>query len=113
VRLLRENFAKSEPEFTLWLATNHIPRVKHQDESFWRRMKIIPCEYKRDGRAVDKDLTMKLKEELPGILNWAIEGCIRWQEGSLRQQQGVQDDSIVYPDCVVEVIREHPRKTGQ
>jgi phage/plasmid-associated DNA primase len=34
VRLLRENFAKSEPEFTLWLATNHIPRVRHQDESF-------------------------------------------------------------------------------
>jgi hypothetical protein len=29
---------------------------------------------------IHKDLIKRLKEELPGILSWAIEGCLLWQE---------------------------------
>ena len=31
----------------------------------------------------DKKLGAKLKQELPGILNWALEGCLRWQSDGL------------------------------
>src|SRR5918993_1150660 len=31
----------------------------------------------------DKDLVEKLKGELPGILNWALEGCAAWQAQGL------------------------------
>ena len=40
----------------------------------------LPCW--GDHFEVDKALKDKLLLELPGILNWCIEGCLRWQRGS-------------------------------
>lgn len=31
----------------------------------------------------DKELQEKLRSELPGILNWALEGCLMWQRNGL------------------------------
>jgi len=44
----------------------------------------------------DKDLKAKLLEELPGILAWAVEGCLQWQRGGLGQATAVEEatDSI-------------------
>jgi putative DNA primase/helicase len=32
---------------------------------------------------IDKELPKKLLEELPGILNWALTGCAKWQQQGL------------------------------
>ena len=40
---------------------------------------------------VDKDLPAKLREEAPGILNWAIEGCLRWQAHGLPTPKFIAD----------------------
>ena len=39
----------------------------------------------------DKDLGIKLTAELPGILNWAIQGCSDWQQQGLNPPQVVLD----------------------
>ena len=39
----------------------------------------------------DKHLQDKLFTELPGILNWAIKGCIAWQKSGLAQPAIVTD----------------------
>ena len=31
------------------------------------------------GEDADKDLSFKLQEEMPGILNWAVQGALNWQ----------------------------------
>lgn len=44
---------------------------------------MIPFAVTIPAEEVDKALPEKLKAEYPGILNWAIEGCMKWQEKGL------------------------------
>lgn len=62
----------------IWWAMNDRPVIKDTTNAIWRRMKLIPF-YRtfEEGVNADPDLLEKLKAELPGILNWAIEGLIR------------------------------------
>jgi putative DNA primase/helicase len=41
-------------------------------------------------------LLEKLIAELPGILRWAIEGCLAWQQGSLQEPKEVTDAVHAY-----------------
>ena len=48
-------------------------------------------------REQDPDLTRKLKDELSGILNWAIKGCEMWQkEGRLSMPSIMRDEVEKY-----------------
>lgn len=83
-RFMRENFFTFIPVLKLWLATNQLPRVMDLSDGFWRRVRLIPFEQKFDGQGRDNDLEAKLAHELPGILNWAIEGAVEWQRDGLQ-----------------------------
>jgi putative DNA primase/helicase len=45
---------------------------------------------------VDPDLGNKLLQELPGILNWAIEGCLEWQAHGLQEPAKVTRATEAY-----------------
>ncbi len=81
-RFLFGEFFEFEPEFKLWLATNHRPRISGGDEAIWRRVRLIPFTVSFRGRE-DKTLRARLESELPGILAWALQGCLEWQEHGL------------------------------
>jgi putative DNA primase/helicase len=74
------------PSHTLILLTNHKPHAPSSDFAFWERVHLIPFNYSfvdRDPQAdnefrADKDLSVKLEEELPGILAWLVRGCLKW-----------------------------------
>ena len=68
-----------KPTHKVVLTGNHKPIVRGQDEGIWRRLKLIPFDRVIPPERRDLDLPAKLREELPGILNWAIEGCVAWQ----------------------------------
>lgn len=72
-----------KPEFKIWMATNHKPIITGTDNGIWRRMVLIPFNYTVPDDKVDKKLTFKLKDELPGILNWCLEGYIKWRQNGL------------------------------
>lgn len=76
------------PEFKLFLATNHKPQIKGTDNGIWRRIRLIPFVVTIAEAEKDKDLPEKLLSELPGILNWALDGCLQWQKDGL----GVPDE---------------------
>jgi putative DNA primase/helicase len=50
-------------------------------------------ENERDGNLPDK-----LREELPGILNWMIQGCLAWQTNGLQPPTIVTDAGKGYRD---------------
>jgi putative DNA primase/helicase len=62
--------------------------VTDDSYAFWRRVRLIPFtrQFKQDA---DPHLAAKLRVELPGILSWAVEGCIRWQVDGLRSPSSV------------------------
>lgn len=79
-RLLYGNAFEFKPRFKLWLAGNYKPTIKGNDHGIWRRMKLIPFTVTIPPEKRDPDLERKLRDELPGILNWALVGCKQWRE---------------------------------
>lgn len=85
-----------EPEFKIWMATNHKPVISGTDDGIWRRIAIIPFEYKIPKEKIDKKLTSKLKGELAGVLNWCIEGYQMWREHGLMEPLIIDQQRIDY-----------------
>ncbi len=78
-RFLNREWFEFNPEFKIFLATNHKPEITGTDYAIWRRVRMIPFSVTIPEAEQDKDLLLKLREELPGILAWAVQGCIEWQ----------------------------------
>ena len=65
------------PTARLLLATNNRPRFRDRSEGIWRRMILVPFRYTVPPHRQDRDLTKKLRAELPGIFLWAVKGLKR------------------------------------
>lgn len=86
------------PSHTLFLLTNHKPRVSAEDFAIWERMILIPFELsfvnrepKRENeRRADRDLPTKLEKMGPQILAWMVAGCLKYQKEGLRQPEAVK-----------------------
>jgi putative DNA primase/helicase len=66
------------PHFSLLLSTNHLPRLEGSDRGFWRRFLKIGFTVEIPEPDQDHQLLAKLREELPGILLWALQGYQAW-----------------------------------
>jgi putative DNA primase/helicase len=94
-RFLYSEFFEFTPGFKIWLVTNHRPKVEGEDDAIWRRIKLIPFDVSFLGRE-DSTLRAQLEAELPGILRWAIEGCLEWQRDGLGTADAVERATIEY-----------------
>lgn len=96
-RALYKSEVEFKPEFKIWLAANHLPGIRGTDNAIWRRVRCIPFDVAFPPDKQDKNLAAKLKQELPGILQWAINGCLDWQEaGELRLPDAVKEATESY-----------------
>lgn len=68
------------PKFTPIMATNHTPIIQGDDHAIWRRIILIPFTRTFTLEQQDRSLPTQLSEEIPGILNWALEGLSEYQE---------------------------------
>lgn len=93
-KLYQEAFT-FKPQFKAWMYGNHKPEIRGTDDAIWSRVKLIPFEVSFAGRE-DTKLPTKLKEELPGILNWALKGCLDWQRKGLNPPAKVQAATQAY-----------------
>lgn len=83
-RFLFAEFFDFQPTFKLWLAANHKPNIRGTDHAIWRRIRLIPFNVTIPEDRQDKKLEEKLRGELPGILAWAVQGCLGWQKNGLQ-----------------------------
>jgi putative DNA primase/helicase len=87
-RFMRRDDFEFEVTFKLVFAGNHKPHLPSTDEATLRRMNLLPFRFTATGP--DNELKVKLVDEYPAILRWAIDGCLDWQANGLLR-----------PDCVV------------
>ena len=82
-RFLYQDHFTFYPQGKILLATNHKPVVRETKQAIWDRIRLIlfPVTFSEDQRV--KGLAHRLTKELPGILNWAIEGCLVWRRDGL------------------------------
>ncbi|MHC4653531.1 MAG: DUF5906 domain-containing protein [Planctomycetota bacterium] len=64
----------AEPTAKIMIATNAKPRFSDKTSGVWRRILLVPFDKVIPENEQDKILAEQLKTELPGILNWALEG---------------------------------------
>ncbi len=82
-RFMRGEWFDFKPECKLWLAANHKPMIRGTDDGIWRRIRLIPFTVSIPPEEQDQKLFDKLVTELPGILNWALQGCLLWRREGL------------------------------
>ena len=98
-RFLFEEYFEYRPQFKVFLATNHKPKVNPSDDALWERIRRIPFVVQIPKDARDKELETKLRAELPGILAWTVRGALAWQrDNSLGEPAAVLDATQGYRD---------------
>jgi putative DNA primase/helicase len=97
-RHLYHEFFRFNPTGKFFLAVNHLPEVADESEGFWRRIRIIPFlkQFSASSGTADKDLLAKLKAEAPGILVWAVQGCLEWQKSKLGIPPAIREATTEY-----------------
>jgi putative DNA primase/helicase len=86
------------PCLKLWMFGNHKPEIRGTDDGIWRRVRLIPFTVQIPEASRDPHLPAKLAEELPGILQWALEGTRLWLAHGLTVPAIVSDASAEYRD---------------
>ena len=94
-RFLYGEFFEYIPQFKVFLAVNHKPDIRDTTNSIWRRIKLMEFNNTFTEQERDKNFPTKIMaSELPGILAWAVEGCLMWQQ-----------EGITAPDIVAKATR--------
>jgi putative DNA primase/helicase len=93
---MRQDFFTFTPAFKLMIAGNHKPSLRSVDEAVKRRFNLVPFTVTIPKAERDPKLPEKLVAEWPGILAWAIEGCLEWQHIGLSPPPAVQAATASY-----------------
>ena len=96
-RFMRQDEFEFTPVLKLTFVGNHRPVLHDVDEAMRRRLNMVP--FTRQPAEVDLQLDEKLRAEWPGILRWAIDGCLDWQQNGLIRPPSVLDATAEYFDA--------------
>src|SRR5208337_4000191 len=112
-RLHRDPFTfRPTHKITLW--TNHPPYVRGTDHGIWRRLAMVRFNAMIAEKAKVADFRERvLRPELPGILNWAVEGLMKWKRDGLSLPKSVRETTAEYRgemDTVAQWLEERTEK---
>jgi putative DNA primase/helicase len=95
-RFMRQDFFTYTPQFKLLISGNNKPGLRGVDQAIRRRIHLIPFTVTIPPEKRDLELFEKLKPEWPGILQWAVEGCLEWQRIGLDPPAAVRAATEAY-----------------
>lgn len=99
------------PHFKVFFECNGRPRISGDDDGIWRRIRVIlfPRQFRLPHQAPSphmlepvKGIDRLLLEESAGILNWAIEGALRWLIAG----------TLVTPEAMKEAVEDYRRSAN-
>ena len=99
-----------QPSHKLVMVGNHRPEVHDTSHGMWRRMLMIPFNQVIPDNDQDPGLLDKLKQEGPGILNWALYGLTDYLKNRLQEPPSIRAANDAYrtdQDIVGEWLTDH------
>lgn len=95
-RYLYGEFFEYTPQYKILLLGNYKPTIRGRDHGIWRRIHLIPFKITIPANERDPKLMEKFTAELPGILAWAVKGCLEWQKIGLCPPHEVKEEVKAY-----------------
>ncbi|MGO9019175.1 MAG: phage/plasmid primase, P4 family [Syntrophobacteraceae bacterium] len=91
-RFLHQEWFQFTPEFKILLSTNHRPIIRGADNAIWNRIHLVPFEViiPKIEQIPWTIMLERLRQEWPGILKWAVDGCLLWQREGLEKPQEIE-----------------------
>ena len=85
-------------QFTLWMATNYLPKLNSDDAAMWRRVKPIkfPTVISESGAEIKKYGEKLFAKESAGILNWVLEGVRMYLADGLDDLEQITEAVATY-----------------
>ncbi len=83
-RFMRQDNFEFNTTHTFFLMANNYQRTSSVEEAFWRRFIMVPFPVSIPDHLKDRKLSEKFIHEAPGILAWAVRGCLLWQKEGLK-----------------------------
>ena len=99
-RFLFKEYFEYTPVFKLWWAANQRQPITGTDYGMWRRIRLVPFTVTIPEQERDAGLKQKLLAELPGILAWAVRGCLDWQKEGLGTPPEVREATEDYREAM-------------
>ncbi|MDY0063304.1 MAG: phage/plasmid primase, P4 family, partial [Myxococcota bacterium] len=78
-RFMHKDWFSFSPTHKILLSTNNRPQIRETQNAIWARVLLIPWTVTIPPERQDTALGEKLRAEAPGILRWAVDGCLEWQ----------------------------------
>lgn len=100
-RFMRQNEFTYNPKYKLWIPSNKLPVITNTEHGFWRRLIIFPCKNKPKKRIIDFYKKYIKPTELPGVLNWALEG-----------RKMLQEEGFTPTNEMIEALQEYKSKVN-
>ena len=95
-RFLYGEFFDFWPRLKIWVRGNHKPIIQDESDGAWRRIRLLEFALHLDEWEIDYGLEEGMEKELPGILSWAVRGCLMWQKSYLFPAAKVEQASNAY-----------------
>jgi putative DNA primase/helicase len=96
-----------QPSCTLWCRGNSQPESHDASDALWQRMRLFPFEQVFRGTDdEDPELREKLRDELPGILNWALVGLAHYLRDGLGELPERMEKAIARQQRVTDRVRQ-------
>jgi putative DNA primase/helicase len=95
-RRLHSNPFTFPPSHTIWLSTNHRPRIADDGDAIWRRVLLIPFKVTIPEAEWDREIDAKLAVERPGILAWIVQGALAYKREGLSPPHTVKAATAGY-----------------
>jgi len=111
-RFLYKNPFTYRPTYKIWIATNHLPKLKSIGPAMRRRIHLLELDYV--PKRPDPDLEATLRGEHEAILAWMLEGAREWRKQGLNPPKSVTratDEYFEEQDVMGVWLREKTRRS--
>lgn len=96
-KLMGKDFVNFHPSHSLFMLTNHLPRVPADSRAAWARIRVVPYDVSFEGRE-DTTLEERLELEYDAALAWAVDGLRDYLDRGLAEPESVLARTRAYRD---------------
>jgi putative DNA primase/helicase len=82
------------PKCKIVLAANIFPKISDHSSAFYKRLVLIPCDRIFEESEKNRLLNIQIQEELPGILNWSIQGLMRLNKRGMFEHHEFMKEAV-------------------